>query len=122
VKRIIAVVHNDEHVQIGLGIPLTPRARTVKDDAEHAIAEARPQAVEILVKRCPLLRLELSQSFDFHDNPQSVSNEFPEFLQFPCEELKELELFCHDPRAGFAAQRAPDVFGIRHQRLLATAF
>ena len=42
VKLIIAVIHDDEHVQIGLAIPLAPCARTIKDDAEHAIAEARP--------------------------------------------------------------------------------
>lgn len=40
-ELVIAVLHDDEHIQIGLGIAFTPRARAIQDHATHAIAEAR---------------------------------------------------------------------------------
>lgn len=67
IESPIAIVYHHQHIQIGLVVPRPSRARAVEDNAKHAVGEARPQAVKILAERRPLLWLELSQFFNFHD-------------------------------------------------------
>ena len=72
-ELIVAVVHNDKHIQVGFDVSLAPSARAVEDDAKNPIAEASPQAIKILAQRRPFTRMKLRQFFYFHDALRSCA-------------------------------------------------